>query len=63
MLAKAIFPVSLLILNAAAFDIVTYTSKQCTGLAAKLQLNVADGCNTFRAGESQAFIMKWASEV
>jgi hypothetical protein len=60
---QTILSVSILILRSTAFDIMTYTSKRCTGLQAPVTLNVEDGCNTFRAGEAQAFIMKWQSEA
>lgn len=55
--------IALFTLNVSAFNISTYTSKQCSGLAASIQLNVADGCNRFRAGESQAIIMPWLSDL
>ncbi|KAH7395020.1 hypothetical protein DE146DRAFT_67929 [Phaeosphaeria sp. MPI-PUGE-AT-0046c] len=63
MIAKVILPVFLLVLNVSAFQITTYTSKMCTGASAKVTLNVADGCNTFRAGETQAIIMPWLSDM
>lgn len=56
MIAKVIIS-AFLVLNASAFEIYTYTSKQCTGTSAKLQLGVDDGCNQFRAGDAQAIIM------
>jgi hypothetical protein len=67
MIAKVILSAFFVVLDVSAFEIYTYTSKQCTGTSAKIQLGVADGCNTFRAGESQAIIMydlpdtKWLS--
>ena len=50
-------------LQVLAFNITTYTSQICTGLGASIQLNVADGCNEFRVGETEAIIMPWLSDL